>query len=72
MVRKVFSRIWRTFIIILNTVWNLLSTVLAFATLFESSEYTRQANIQAWGCGMVIIIAINILNHVGRKNFENY
>ena len=72
MAKKVFSRIWRTFIIILNTIWNLLSTILAFATLFEGSEYIRQNNVQAWVYGMMIIVAINIMNHFTRKHFENY
>lgn len=72
MVKKVFNRIWRTFIILLNTVWNLFSTMLAFATLFEGSSYTRSGNFEAWFYGTIIIVVINILNFVTRKHFTNY
>lgn len=70
--KMVFNRIWRTFIIIINTIWNLLSTVLAFVMLFDSSSYNRVQNFEAWIYGMLVIIGVNVLNQVTRKHFENY
>lgn len=72
MAKKVFNRIWRTGMVLVNTVWNLFSIVLAFYALFESNSYARANVIEGWIYSVIIITAVNIVNFVTRKHFQNY
>lgn len=72
MAKKVFNRIWRTGTILVNTVWNLFSIVLAFYMLFETNSYVRAGVMEGWLYGMLIIAAVNIINFITRKHFQNY
>lgn len=72
MAKKVFSRIWRTFMIVINTVFNLCSAVFLFVTMFETSSYVRANNVEGWIYSVLIILVMNVVDFVVRKHFENY
>ena len=66
--KKVFDRIWKTVMIIVNTAFNFLSIALAFCTLING----RLEDCDGWLMGIIIIAAVNILNYVTRRYFKNY
>lgn len=73
MAKIVFSRIWRTVNIIINSVWNLLTAIFAFMCVFDNcSSYTLNERFEQWILGTMAIIMFNILNHFTRKHFMNY
>lgn len=70
MIKKIIERIWRTFIIVINTVMNIMFTLVTVVALF-TGEQTWDSNSQVWPCLMMLLI-INLIDYITRKNIRNY
>lgn len=66
----VFSRIWRTYIIVLNTVWSLLASIVSLVYIFN--RYAAENAIQDVATAFVIIMMVNLTDFITRKHFMNY
>ena len=69
--KKVFTRIWRTFVIITNTIWVLLATMVNFAYILNGG-YGAEEAIQRLSAGFVVLLMTNLVDYISRKNFTNY
>ena len=72
MAKLVFNRIWRTFMIIINTLWNLISVVCAISMLVNYSISDCVTNMDRWGYGTIIVLIMNLIDYITRKHFTNY
>lgn len=69
-IKKVFDRIWSTFIIVINTVYGLLITFLGFSILMD--RYTAQDMWFGMIMSTVAIIIVNVINYWTRKLLREY
>lgn len=68
--KLVFSRIWRTFIIVLNTVWSLIASMVSLVYIFN--RYAAESAIQDVVTAFVVIMLVNLTDFITRKHFMNY
>ena len=69
--KKVFTRIWRTVIIIINTVWVLIAAMVNLVYIFNGG-YSAEETVQRIAAGFVIVLMMNLVDYLSRKNFMNY
>ena len=70
MVKKVFERIWRTFMIVFNTFMNLMFVTVTVVALFQGNS-TWDNNEQVFTC-LIMVLLINLIDFITRKHFKNY
>ena len=71
MVNKVFNRIYKTFIIVFNTLYGLFMTILCVASLFQS-DYAIMDMVPAVVMSVAIFALVNGINVIIRKYIDNY
>lgn len=72
MAKSIFNRIWRTFMIVVNTIWNLISVAFVISMLCNYSITDCVYNMDRWAYGVIIILFMNLINFMSRKHFTNY
>lgn len=70
MVKKIFTRIWRTVIIIFNTFVNLMAMVIAVVAIFD--RYAAEAAVQDISTAIGLLLIINLVDYITRKHIMNY
>lgn len=69
--KKVFERIYKTFIMVFNTLYGLLMTILCVAALFQS-DYAIRDMVPAVLMSASLFALVNGINVIIRKYIENY
>ena len=70
MVKRIFTRIWRTVVIIFNTFVNLMAMVIAVVAIFD--RYAAEAAVQDISTAIGLLLVINLIDYITRKHIMNY
>ena len=69
-IREIFERIWRTFIIIFNTIMNLFFVTFTLVCLFD--KYTMGNSQEQIATAVSMVLIVNLIDYITRKHFKNY
>lgn len=69
--KKVFDRIYKTIIVVFNTLYGAFMTILCVAALFQS-DYAIRDMLPAVLMSVGLFVLVNGINIVIRKHIENY
>ena len=71
MAKKVFDRIYATFIIVLNSIWGLVISVYSVVCLFVDKYDVEQIEVQFF-IGVLMLLVANLINYFIRKRIREY
>ena len=69
--KKVFERIYKTFIMVFNTLYGLFMTILCVVALFQN-EYAIRDSVPQILMSVGLLVLVNGINIIIRKYIENY
>ena len=69
MAKMIFERIWRTTMIVINTIMNILIIAVMFAAVFGMAH---SSDVEQISQGIGLLIIVNIFDLIIRKHIRNY
>ena len=70
MAKMVFDRIWKTFMIVVNSLWHLIVTVECFMALIDFRSF--ESEMEGLLVSTIIIGILNLVNWGTRRYLKNY
>ena len=71
MAKKIFDRIFKTFIIVIDVIWGLIISLFSIGILYQDS-YCVERTVAPIVMGTVALIIANTINVIVRRLIKNY
>ena len=71
MAKKVFDRIFKTFIIVIDVIWGLIMSLYSIGILF-ADHYAVESAVSQVIMGTIVLVIVNCINVVIRRWIRSY